>query len=122
MAFTSDLMAFGASPFLAGAVVGSVSNNLTATGSTQGTALALTASLNVVTTTAASTGVLLPPMQAGDDVLVTNLGASSLSVYPRTGGTIQGGSANAAFAVAAGKTARFIARDNSANSVALLSA
>lgn len=42
-------------------------------------------------------------------IIVTNAAASnSMNVYPPTGGTINAGSANAAFALAAGKTAIFI--------------
>ncbi len=122
MSMQQALMAFGAPPFLAGAIVGDVADSLTATGSTQGTALALTANTNIVTTTAASTGVLLPVMQTGDMVEVVNLGANSLSVYPRTGGAIQTGAANAAFAVGAGKSAFFTARSNPLNAAAFLSA
>lgn len=122
MSFLQNLMAFGASPFLAQAVLGDVANNLTAAGSTQGTALKLSAANNIITTTAASTGVQLPAMNTGDCVEVANLGANSLSVYPVTGGAIQTGAANAAFAVGAGKTAMFVARDASGNCFAILSA
>lgn len=122
MALTQNLMAFGFSPFAAVAVLGDVANNLTAAGSTQGTALKLSAVNNIVTTAAASTGVQLPSMSAGDSVQVANLGANSLSVYPVTGGAIQTGAANAAFAVAVGKTAVFTARDASGNCIATLSA
>lgn len=122
MALTQSLMAFGASPLFAGAIVGDVADSLTAAGSSQGTALKLNAVVNVVTTAAASTGVQLPPMQTGDSVVVVNLGANSLSVYPLTGGAIQSGAANAAFAVASGKSAVFTARANPLNAVAVLSA
>jgi len=115
-------MGFGLSPFLAQAIVGDVANNLTAAGSTQGTALKLSAINNIVTTTAASTGVQLPSMGTGDAVQVANLGANALLVYPVTGGTVQGGAANAGFSVAAGKTAIFTARDASGNVIAVLSA
>ncbi len=122
MAKLSDLMAFGFSPFAAGAIVGDVADGLTATGSTQGTALQLSAVTSIVTTTAASTGVRLPAMNPGDTVEVANLGANALLVYPLTGGTIQGGAANAGFSVAAGKTAFFTARSTALNSAAFLSA
>lgn len=122
MSMQQALMAFGAPSALASAIVGDVADNLTAAGSTQGTALKLYANTNIVTTTAASTGVQLPPMQTGDMVEVVNLGANSLSVYPLTGGAIQTGAANAAFAVGAGKSALFTARVNPLNSAAFLSA
>lgn len=122
MAFLANLMAFGLSPFAAQAIVGDVADSLTATGSTQGTALKLSAANNVVTTTAASTGVQLPAMNVGDAVEVANLGANALLVYPLTGGTIQGGAANAGFSVGAGKTAVFTARSTPLNSFVFLSA
>ena len=75
---------------------------LTATGSTLGTALALNARTNVISTAAASTGVALPAgAPAGDIVFVSNNGANALSVYPATSaGTINGGSAGAAVSLA----------------------
>lgn len=122
MALVGNLMAFGAQGFLAQAIVGDVANALTAAGSTQGTALKLSAVNNIVTTAAASTGVQVPAMLQGDSVTVVNLGANALSVYPVTGGTIQGGAANAAFSVPTLKSATFIARDGSGNLAAILSA
>ena len=122
MAQVQSLMAFGCGPFLAQALVGDVANGLTAAGSTQGTALKLASVNNVVTTAAASTGVQLPSMGTGDAIVVANLGANALLVYPVTGGAIQTGAANAGFSVGAGKTAVFIARDASGNAIAVLSA
>lgn len=122
MAFVPTLMAFGLQGFVAQAIVGDVANNLTAAGSTQGTALKLSAANNVVTTTAAATGVQLPVLGTGDFIEVANLGANALLVYPVTGGTIQGGAANAGFSVPTLKTAMFTARDASGNVFAMLSA
>lgn len=67
---------------------------LTATGNSQGTALALVSQFNQVGTTAASTGVILT--QTGGLVYIFNGGANTLSVYPPTGGTVNGAAANAA--------------------------
>ncbi|MDQ0084582.1 hypothetical protein J2W35_004951 [Variovorax boronicumulans] len=115
-------MAFGTAPLLAQAIVGDVANSLTAAGSTQGTALKLASVINVVTTAAASTGVQLPSTGTGDQIVVANLGANALLVYPVTGGAIQTGAANAGFSIAVGKTAVFTARDASGNMIAVLSA
>lgn len=118
-----NIMGAGVPPLVAQMINGTAQDSLVATGSTQGTALALPADVNVFTTVAASTGCILPINPApGDETIVANLGANSLSVYPQTGGTIQTGSANAAFAVAAGKSAKFVARTGSLNWAALLSA
>jgi len=84
------------------------STGLTAAGSTQATALALTAEFNQFSTVAASTGATLPAgSEPGDEILVINNGANALAVYPTGTGTINTGSASAALSVAAGKAARF---------------
>lgn len=101
-------MGLGASAGFASQVAGDITTAITAAGSTQGTATAIYSDVNVVSTAAASTGVLLPSNRsAGDTVEVVNLGANSLSVYPPTGGNINTGAANAAFAVASTKGAVF---------------
>lgn len=118
-----NIMGAGVAPLLAQQINGVAIDGLTATGNSQGTALALPADVNVFTTVAASTGCILPASPApGDQLAVANLGANTLSVYPQSGGAIQTGAANAAFSVPAGKTAEFIARSGSVNWVALLSA
>lgn len=93
------------------------STGLTATGNSQGTALAPQTDFNVFTTVAASTGYLLHggvdtpstpgPCIIADTEIVVNHGANTLSVYPQSGGKIANGAANAAFSVAATKTAYF---------------
>ena len=98
-----------------------MANNLTAAGTTQANALALSAVNNIVTTAAASTGVRLPSTGAGDGVIVANLGANALLVYPVVGGSIQGGATNAGFSVPTLKTAIFTARDGSGNMIVNLS-
>ena len=55
---------------------------VTAAGTTITTATDLTASINVVTTAAASSGVQLPQVQVGDSVEILNLGANPVTVYP----------------------------------------
>ncbi|MFL9670445.1 hypothetical protein WIX39_026180 [Variovorax sp. AB1(2024)] len=122
MAQVQNLMAFSTPPLLAQAIVGEVANNLTAAGTTQANALKLSAVNNIVTTTAASTGVQLPATGTGDGITVANLGANALLVYPVTGGAIQTGAANAGFSVGVGKTAVFTARDANGNMIAVLSA
>ncbi len=108
-------MGSGCPPLQAQASVGllsSNSNNLTATGASQGTALALPSDFNIFTTVAASTGAILPAASSqnnpADSYIVVNHGANALSVYPPTGGKIANGAANAAFSVAANKTAQFL--------------
>lgn len=118
-----NIMGAGVAPLVAQMINGTASDGLVATGSTQGTALLCPSDVNVFTTVAASTGAQLQNNPApGDEVIVANLGANTLSVYPALGGAIQTGAANAAFSVAAGKTCKFIARTGSSNWIALLSA
>jgi hypothetical protein len=66
----------------------SATNTISAAGATQGTATALTTDYNVVTTVAASTGVVLPTGLAGRNIIIVNRGANTLNVYPAVGGTI----------------------------------
>lgn len=123
MSKSSDLMAFGAPAQLAGAIQGDTVNNLVAAGTTQANALALTAVNNIVVTAAAATGVRLQAgLGQGDTVVVANLGANALLVYPPTGGSIQAGAANAALSVPTLKTATFGSRDGNNNFYAVLSA
>ena len=62
----------------------------------------LSAEVTVVTTTAANpSGVTLPTATAGRGrrITVLNKGTNSINVYPTTGGTIDGGSANAPYSI-----------------------
>lgn len=80
----------------------SSSGTLTATGTTITDALALTSFVNLVGTTAASTGVKLPDVPVGGIVVVQNNGANALNVFPHSStGTLNGGSAGAAVTCAA---------------------
>jgi hypothetical protein len=92
MAFPSRVLGAGTSGGTTTAICGDVANTLTAAGSAAGDALALSAVFNRVSTTAASTGVKLPTAEAGAMVVVANDGASSLTVYPQSGSTIDGAS------------------------------
>ena len=75
----------------------------------QANATVLSATYNRVTTVAtAADSVKLPAAVAGSRVVVFNKGASSLNVFPATGGIINALSANAAYALAATKSAEFV--------------
>lgn len=90
MAFPSRVLAAGSSPLLSTTICGDVGNTLTAAGSSASDALQLSAVHNRVSTAAASTGVKLPPAETGAVVTVANDGASTLTVYPASGATIDG--------------------------------
>lgn len=78
---------------------------ISAAGTNQGTATAVDAAICNVTTVASGTGV---KFNATDTIsIVYNNGANTLSVYPASGGTIDGGSANVAITMAVGEKRLF---------------
>lgn len=77
-------------------LLGSALATISAAGTTQATATALTSDINVVTTVAAGSGVALPTAAAGKTVVVVNRGVNGLSVYPATGASIDSLGANIA--------------------------
>ena len=100
---------------------GTTATGLTATGSTQATALNLPAATNVFSTVAASTGAILNPGSPGDVIDIYNGGANTLTVYPPVGGTINNLSANTGLALATVKSGKYVCRD-SINFFSILSA
>jgi hypothetical protein len=82
------LVVAGISGTAAAAITGDAVAGLVATGSAANDALQLQADVNRFSTVAASTGAMLPPMNAGDTVVVYNGGANALTVYPATGATV----------------------------------
>jgi hypothetical protein len=90
-------------------VIHSVATGISAAGSTQGTATAITKDINVVSTVSSGQGVILPTAVAGMRLNIMNTSANALSVYPATNGVINSLSANAAFSLAAGGRLDFIA-------------
>lgn len=82
---------------------------ITAAGANQGAATALDyTTYQRVGTVAASTGVRLPASSAGARIVVFNMGANALAVYPATGETINLLAANASLSVASGKGCEFV--------------
>lgn len=100
MAIPSRVLAAGNAPLSTEVICGDVATGLTATGTTVSDALQLSAVVNVVATTASSTGVKLPPAEAGAMVTVFNNGANTLTVYALTGSTVD---ASASASIATGK-------------------
>lgn len=86
----------------------SISTTITAAGTTQGDATALSKTFNVVTTATANQGVILPT--AADGLLYTVINGTSVSikVYPNTSETINNGTANAAISLPAGATTNLV--------------
>jgi hypothetical protein len=92
-----------------GFVIRSVNGAVSAAGTVQANATAITREINVVSTAAVGSGVRLPAAVAGMVVMITNTSANTLNVYPATGGSINSLSANSAYAHSAGATLQFIA-------------
>ena len=82
------------------ALVMDVNAAVSAAGTTQGTATALTNTLNFVSTAAASSGVVLYTGSAGDCQIVYNGGANPVKVYPPSSAKINGLATNAAHTLA----------------------
>lgn len=117
-----NLMGAGIGAQAASLLNGLVADNLTATGSVQGDALALPGDVNVLSVVPTGSGVRLPALpQPGDETLIANLGANALTVYPPPGANIEGGATNAPFSLPSGASAEFIARVGSSNWISLAS-
>jgi hypothetical protein len=79
-----------------------VATALTSTGSTQATALSISADVNFISTVAAGSGVVLYNGVIGDSVFIMNdAGANALTVYPPVGGKVNNLATNAGFSLAA---------------------
>lgn len=115
------MMGGGTSYGQAKAFNGDVATGLTATGTTQGTGLALNAAVNVFGTVAASTGAVLASCEISDQQYVYNGGANTLTVYPDSGSTINQLSANTGVSLAT-NTAILFKRITSTRWIAMLSA
>lgn len=100
MSLAQRMVTAGLSAVQAAAIQGTTANNLTALGTTQGTALPLPADVNNVTTAAAGSGVIAPAMNPADDLIVHNGGANALLVYPPVGAAINGLAVNTGYSVA----------------------
>lgn len=100
MALAMRVMQSGFSAGQAKGLAGVVANSVSAAGTTQATGTALVASVNYITTAAASSGVTLPSCEIGDSVLVYNAGANTVKVYPDSSSKINAGTTDAAINLA----------------------
>ncbi len=89
--------------------LGDVVTGLTAAGSAQTDALAITTDANIFGTVASGTGARLE-IPASARVIVRNGGANALLVYAPVGGTMNGTS-NGSLSVATTKNAMFVSAD-----------
>ena len=82
MAFPSRIQGSGNSPLSATNICGDGAVGLVALGTTAATALQLSAVNNAITTSAASTGVKLPPCEVGAEMIIRNDSGQTITVYP----------------------------------------
>lgn len=121
MTIKANATGTGSSASNAGALIGGVSNGVTAaTGSSSQTTAALLprTSNHVITTGAGNSGVILPPgngsgdgLAGGDWMNVINYTGATIIVYPPLGGKLNNGSLNAGLSMTNGKVAQFICID-----------
>lgn len=105
MATINELMAAGIPAAAASRIAQDVANTgLTATGTTQANSLALTSRASIFSTVGSGAGCVLGERGT---YLIYNGGSNALLVWPPVGSSINNGSANASFSVAAGKSAQF---------------
>lgn len=85
MALATEMMSGGLSAGAAKAINGHVNAAASAAGTTISDATALKAGHSVVTTVAASSGVILPNSEIGDELVIYNAtGTNALTIYPPT--------------------------------------
>ena len=101
MPLARNQMGGGNSAGAARAMNGTAINSaVTAAGTTQGTATAITGDINIVTTATSAQGVILYNGVIGDSQEVFNNTATDIRVYPPTGGNVNQLSTNAGFTLA----------------------
>ena len=102
MAIPSRVLASGNSPLSTTSICGDGATALVAVGSTIADALQLSAVWNTITTSSASTGVILPPTEVGAMIGIRNDSGQTVTVYPKAGSTIN--AAASTLSVATAKT------------------
>jgi hypothetical protein len=91
MAFPSQILGSGNAPAASIAIAGEVTAAVTAAGTTAADATVVSTPNVRVSTAGASTGIRVPPAETGALMFIRNDGANTVTVYPATGGTINGG-------------------------------
>ena len=100
MAIPSRILGAGNSPLSTVSIAGDGAVGIVATGSTAATATQLSAVFNTITTSSASTGVKLPPTEAGALVGIRNDSGSTVTIYPKAGSTINAAASTLSLATA----------------------
>jgi len=100
MPFIEHLMGTHVPPAQASATAGGGTTGLVATGSTSADALQLSNSWNTITTSSASTGVILPGGTSGGFGGIRNDSGQTITVYPGTGKTVNAAASSVTLATA----------------------
>lgn len=95
----------GGIPAPAAQAMGGTPVTIAATGSTQANSTAVTSDLCNVTAADGTKGVVLPLGNAGDSIVLGNLVAQALIVWPPVGAAINAIAANSSFSQSASKNA-----------------
>ncbi len=123
MAIPSRVLASGNSPLATISICGDGATALVAVGTNQSTALQLSAVVNAITTSSASTGLKLPPCEAGAVVYIYNLSGQTLQVYSNeTTGVTMNAAVAGSTGVAIGNTKTAICLGTSATTWAVTAA
>ena len=96
---------------LTGSLTKSVAGTVSAAGTTQGDATALTKTVNMITTATANQGVKLPTAAAGLTIKVINTTAVTIKVYPNTSDVIDGGTVNVGVNLSPYSSVELVAQD-----------
>ena len=110
VATAGDLSVTGTTT-LSGDLKYGVTSAITAAGSTQGDATALSETINIVTTASNNSGVKLKSAVAGLRCEVFNTTSSDIKVYPNTSDKIDTGSSNAAKVLPGLSSMVFVCKD-----------
>lgn len=94
------LFGSGLSDLAVASICNDVATGISAAGTNQATATALTATLNGISTAASGSGVVLYAGSAGDCQIVYNGGANPVNVYPPSSARINGIAVNGAHILA----------------------
>lgn len=87
----------------------SVQTGISAAGSTQGDATTLSKDISVVSTVSAGQGVILPTAVAGMVLIINNISATDMNVYPAVGAAINNLATNSAYTHIAGSSLQYYA-------------
>ena len=96
---------------LTGSLTKSVAGTVSAAGTDQGTATALTKTINMITTATANQGVKLPAAAAGLTIKIINTTAVTVVVYPTISDVIDGGTVNVGVNLAPYSSVELVAQD-----------